>query len=123
MNESGTSSSLGRSGERIAADFLTGKGLEIVETGFRLFRGEIDIIARDGRTLVFVEVKTRGGDEFGRPEESVTAAKQRQIKKIALGYIVERGLEDTNCRFDVVAVSLDQDSNESNVVHFKDAFR
>lgn len=114
---------LGRSGEEIARDYLAERGLEIVETGFRLFRGEIDIIARDGPTLVFVEVKARTGRGFGRPEEAVTPAKQSQIKRIALGYIMERGLEAADCRFDVVTVEKDEVSDEATVVHFKDAFQ
>ncbi len=114
---------LGRSGEESARDFLVAAGFRIIETGYRLFRGEIDIIANDGDTLVFIEVKTRTGTGFGRPEEAVTPAKQRQIRKIALGYVLEHGLEDVDCRFDVVAIDRTEGSNEAVLIHFKDAFR
>ena len=70
--------SLGREGERLAAEYLEKKGYKVVASRFRLFHGEIDLIAWDGDTLVFVEVKARTSDDFGLPEESVTPAKQRQ---------------------------------------------
>lgn len=82
-------------------------GFEIVETGWRFGRGEIDIVARDGPVLVFVEVKTRQGRAFGRPEEAVTAAKQRQIRKIAQAYLVGRRIRGCRCRFDVIAVEIE----------------
>ena len=87
-----------------------------------MFRGEIDIVARDGGTLVFVEVKARVDDAFGRPEEFVTAAKQRQIRRIALGYIIEsRVAADVNCRFDVISI-LFRDGSDCRLEHFRDAF-
>jgi len=95
---------LGRSGERAAVDFLRAKRFAIVETGWRFGRGEIDIIARDGPVLVFVEVKARRGRDHGYPEEAVTAAKQRQLRKIAQAYLVRRRIGNVTCRFDVVAV-------------------
>ncbi|MBE0713577.1 MAG: YraN family protein, partial [Candidatus Aminicenantes bacterium] len=66
--------------------------------------GEIDIVARDGTTLVFVEVKARADESFGRPEESVTPGKQRQIRKIAQGYLVQNPLGGDACRFDVISI-------------------
>jgi putative endonuclease len=98
---------LGRSGERAAVDLLRAKRFQIVETGWRFGRGEIDIVARDGPVLVFVEVKTRRGRAFGSPEEAVTAAKQRQIRKIAQAYLVRRRIRGVRCRFDVVAVETE----------------
>lgn len=112
---------LGRTGEDIACEHLRKKGYEIVERGFRLFRGEIDVVARDGGTLVFVEVKTRGDESHGRPEESVTPAKQRQIRRIAQGYLVRNGCGDVACRFDVVAI-LYRGPNDFRFEHFVDAF-
>lgn len=116
-----TSRSLGQRGEEIAAKYLINNKFDIVERGFRLFRGEIDIIARDGDTVVFVEVKARADETFGRPEDSVTPAKQRQIRRIAMGYLVERRLGDVPCRFDVIAI-LFHDDGSHRLVHFRDAF-
>ncbi len=88
-----------------------------------MFRGEIDIIARRDETLVFFEVKTRSGDEFGFPVESVTAAKQRQVRKIALGYLLKHGLaeEKTACRFDVLSVICLGESR-FRLTHYENAF-
>ncbi len=94
----------GRTGERIAADWLLKNGYEIVEQNYYFQRGEIDIIARDGGTLVFVEVKYRTSDRFGEPEESVTPKKQELLRRTAEGYVAERNITDTECRFDVVTV-------------------
>ena len=112
---------LGQKGEEIALARLKKNKYRIVERNYRLFRGEIDIIAYDGDTLVFCEVKTRASGEFGRPEESVTPAKQRQIRKIAQGYIMEKGLGDPDCRFDVISIILG-DGKECDFRHFPDAF-
>lgn len=116
-----TTQALGREGEEIACAYLRRKKYAIVTRGFRMFRGEIDIIAKDGPTLVFVEVKARADESFGRPEESVTAGKQRQIRKIAQGYLVENPPGDIDCRFDVIAI-LFRDGNDYRLEHFVDAF-
>ncbi|MGD1009940.1 MAG: YraN family protein [Candidatus Aminicenantales bacterium] len=116
-----TSLAVGRTGEAMALKYLRRKRYRIVETSFRLFRGEIDIIARDGNTLVFVEVKTRTSGAYGRPEEAVTPAKQRQIRKVAQGYLFKRRLGDVPCRFDVIAISQN-DGPGYAIDHFADAF-
>jgi len=112
---------LGRNGEEIACRYLTGKKFEIVARGFRMFRGEIDIIARDGRTLVFVEVKARADESHGRPEESVTPAKQKQIRRIAQGFLVANPHPGVDCRFDVIAI-LYRGPDDYRLEHFVDAF-
>jgi putative endonuclease len=112
---------LGRSGENIASRYLEGQGYEILARGFRMFRGEIDIIARDGATLVFVEVKARADESHGRPEESVTPGKQRQLRKIAQGYLVAHPSPGVDCRFDVVAILFDG-PEDYRLEHFIDAF-
>ncbi len=111
----------GRTGELMALKHLRRKGYVIVETGFRFLRGEIDIVARDGGTLVFVEVKMRTGRGYGRPEESVTAAKQKQIRRVAEGYLLLRKPGALPCRFDVVAIRPDG-QGRFTVEHFPDAF-
>ncbi len=116
-----SSQALGRAGEEIACDYLVKKRYAIVARRFRMFRGEIDIIARDGATLVFIEVKARADESHGRPEESVTPGKQRQIRKIARGYLVENPCGDADCRFDVISI-LFRGANDYRLEHFIDAF-
>ncbi len=97
---------LGRKGEDLAAAFLQRQGYGILARNYRRRYGEIDIVAEEGDTLVFVEVKTRKSNRFGSAWEAVTRAKQRQISLVALDYITRHRLQKRNVRFDVVAVSL-----------------
>jgi putative endonuclease len=112
---------LGRRGEEIALECFRRKGYRIVESGYRLFRGEIDLIAYDGDTLVFIEVKARATTEFGLPEEAVTPAKQSQIRKIARGFLIERSLGEPDCRFDVLAILVPEDGDPV-ITHYENAF-
>lgn len=91
--------------EQMAAAFLQEKGYQILERNYRDRYGEIDLIARDGRYLVFVEVKYRASSANGYPEEAVDARKQARIRHAASYYLYSRHYpEDTPCRFDVVAI-------------------
>ena len=99
---------LGLSGEDLACDALTRRGYAIVERRYRTRAGEIDIIARDDATLVFVEVKTRITDTFGGAAVAVTAWKQRRLRHLALDYISRHHLHDLPCRFDVVAIDFQE---------------
>jgi putative endonuclease len=112
---------VGQAGEAIAVRHLRRKRYAILETRFRFLRGEIDIVAKDGSTLVFVEVKMRTGRGFGRPEEAVTPGKQRQIRKVAEGYLLLRKPGDVACRFDVIAIRPGQETGYI-VEHIVDAF-
>jgi putative endonuclease len=94
----------GTEGEDLAAVYLERQGYRIRNRNYRFGRGEIDIVAEDGETLVFVEVKARRSDSYGAPEEAVTVHKRRQIRKIAGGYLFEKRISDRECRFDVIAV-------------------
>ena len=114
-------SELGLSGEEAAVRFLEKQRFRIVRRGFRFHRGEIDIIAYDRDTLVFVEVKTRENLDCGRPEEAVTPAKQRQIRRIAEAYLGLNRLENAVCRFDVLALVREEDGGFA-VRHIRDAF-
>ena len=116
-----TPHALGKSGERIALRYLEDKKYRILARNFRLFRGEIDIIALDRKILVFVEVKTRKSIDFGLPEESVTSSKQEQIKKIAQGFLTKNNLNETECRFDVVSLIFDEGKGFS-IRHIQNAF-
>ena len=112
---------LGKLGEKIAQKYLQKEKFRIVEKGYRLYRGEIDLIAYDKETLVFIEVKTRGPGSLGLPEESVNIRKQGQIRKIAEGYLALNSIDDVECRFDVVSLIFDEIGDYS-LAHFKDAF-
>jgi putative endonuclease len=116
-----TTRALGRAGEDIACEYLERKKYTIVARGFRLFRGEIDIIARDRDVLVFVEVKARADESHGRPEESVTPGKQKQIRRIAQGYLLANPCPGVDCRFDVIAI-LFRRQDDFRLEHFVDAF-
>jgi putative endonuclease len=97
-------SRLGRSAEIVAAAELGKRGYSIVASNYRRRSGEIDLIAREGDCLVFVEVRCKRTTEFGSPAESITAAKMRKLVTTAEHYLEEQGLENAACRFDVVEV-------------------
>lgn len=111
---------IGNWGEEAAVGLLKKKGYIILERNFRGERGEIDIIARDNETLVFVEVKTRLQKTFGNPEDAVDNRKQAQIGKIAMVYLMEKDLKEKDCRFDVVAVF--KAGTKTEIRHIEDAF-
>lgn len=97
-------SRLGRSAEIAAAAELGRRGYRIVASNYRCRHGEIDLIAQEGDSLVFVEVRCKRTGEFGSPAESITAAKRRKLIATAQHYLNEQAAEDVNCRFDVVEV-------------------
>ncbi len=115
-----SSHKLGIAGEEAALQFLKKKGFRIVEKGFCFLRGEIDIIAYDGKTLVFLEVKSRRSHKYGFPEEALTPAKQKQLRKVALGYCSLHEIQDVECRFDVI--SLTYNEKRHTISHIKNAF-
>ena len=110
----------GKQGEDAAVDYLLKKGYRILERNFRYDRGEIDVVAEDQDQLVFVEVKARRSKLFGDPEEAITEAKCKQLRKVAEGYLFEHNLDDRPCRFDVVAIEYEK--NVPIIRHFEDAF-
>lgn len=95
---------LGKAGENLAVGELERLGYVILDRRYRTRHGEIDIIARDGRTTVFVEVKARTTAEFGTAAEAVTTQKQRRLWSMAVDYLARHRLLEQPCRFDVVAV-------------------
>jgi putative endonuclease len=97
---------LGVIGEDLAARALERRGYAILERRYRTDRGEIDIVAQDGETLVFVEVKARADQEFGSAAECVTPAKQRRVARMAVEYLASHRVGDRPCRFDVVAIDF-----------------
>ena len=99
---------LGKRGEELAVDKLATLGYTLVARNYRCAYGEIDLIARHGATLVFVEVRTRRGQQFGSPEESITARKQAHLIHAAQNYLQENAMSDENWRIDVVAIEIDK---------------
>jgi putative endonuclease len=98
---------VGRYGEQLAATYLCSKGLTILERNWRCSDGELDIVARDGEALVFVEVKTRSSAAFGDPAEAVNHAKANRLRKLALRWLAEHHDDEwywSQLRFDVVSV-------------------
>jgi putative endonuclease len=113
---------VGEAGEAAAASFLERRGLVILARNLRSRLGEIDLLARDGSTLVFVEVKARRGVPGDPPEAAVGPRKRARISRLALGYLAARRLGERSCRFDVVGVSLDEAGRVTGVRHLRHAF-
>lgn len=113
---------LGFRGETIAAQFLKSKGYEILANNFTIRGGEIDVVALCGRTLVFVEVKTRTDESFGRGEESMNYFKRTRLHRTIERYLSQRGNpEDTDYRVDLVEIELDRKTHAlKNIEHFED---
>ncbi len=104
---------LGKKGEELAVSHLESLGYKIVERNFRCRLGEIDIIAYHGKTLVFVEVRTRKSCQFGSPLSSVTYRKQKKLITLAKFYMKKHRLFERVARFDVVGIILDKTGNVS----------
>ena len=113
---------LGITGENLACAALTRRGYAILARRYRTRVGEIDIVARDGGTLVFIEVKTRTSERFGRPVEAVTGWKQRRSVLMAQHFLTRHRLHGRACRFDVVSVMC-PDGGPPVVEVVRDAFQ
>ncbi len=96
----------GKKGEDIACAYLKRRGYRIVERNYKCPLGELDIVARDGDAIVFVEVKSRRSEEFGDPQLAVGPEKQKKVSRISLTYLKEKHLYPCNARFDVVAIKM-----------------
>ena len=106
--------SKGKEGERAAAEYLAGSGVKILERNFRCPLGEIDLVAKDGNTIVFVEVRARQADGICSPEESITMRKRRRLTRAALWYLKQSGLLGSSARFDVIAIRWNGEEPEVN---------
>ncbi len=119
--------SFGKRGERAAERFLKKRGMKIVAAGYSNHIGEIDLVAvektRTEKTVVFVEVKTRGSDAQGLPVEAVDQHKQRQIVQTALVFLRQHELLESRFRFDIVSVMWPEDVRHPEITHFPDAFQ
>ncbi|MEM7454971.1 MAG: YraN family protein [Planctomycetota bacterium] len=114
--------SLGARGEREAERYLLRLGYIIVASSYSDKNGELDLIAVDGETIVFVEVKTRRSDFAGEPAEAVDEQKQRRITTTATRFLKWKGLTEYSSRFDVIAVTWPDDHKPPEIVHYQDAF-
>ncbi len=113
---------MGRRGERLAARFLKKKSLRIIERNYLCPFGELDIIALDGDEVVFVEVKTRAGDEAQDLMETVGPAKWKKVEKAARHYLHYKRLADRPCRFDLITL-LWPKHGKPQVEHIEDAYQ
>lgn len=112
---------LGERGERLAARHLKRRGYKIVGRRQQTKYGELDLVAVQGRMVVFVEVKTRRSHDAGHPAEAVDARKQAQLTRLALAYLKRHGLTNHSARFDVVAITWPKDG-KPRVEHYVNAF-
>ncbi|CAM3009767.1 YraN family protein [Skermania piniformis] len=112
---------LGAHGEDLAAEFLTAAGMQILARNWRCRYGELDLVATDGDTTVFVEVKTRAGFGFGSPAEAVTQDKRRRVRRLAAIWLDEWAGPWTEVRFDVVSVQL-ADPTAPELEHYPGVF-
>jgi len=110
----------GIQGEARAVAELERRGYAVVARRYRTRHGEIDIVARDGETVVFVEVKTKESAEFGTAAEAVTVRKQRRVISMAIDYLARNHLTSSPCRFDVIAI--DGVGEDAIVTHYRGAF-
>lgn len=111
----------GKVGEGLALSFLKKQGYSIIAKNYKTRLGEIDIIGKDKSCVSFVEVRSTNSRVFGAPEHTIDRRKQRQIAKVALSYIKRYGLEDKDCRFDVVCIE-GVGSASPNICLIKNAF-
>jgi putative endonuclease len=115
--------SLGRRGERAAERYARRLGYKIVARRQRLAMGELDLVAVDGRTIVFIEVKTRTSHDAGHPAEAVGPEKQQQLTRLALAYLKRHDLLEYSARFDVVAVTWPKAARTPKIEHYQNAFQ
>jgi putative endonuclease len=114
--------SLGERGEDFAARYLKRLGYRIVDRHVDMRVGELDIVAVDGRTVVFVEVKTRSTDAAGSPLDAIDDLRQQRSTRAALAYLSSHGLLECSARFDVVALTWPKGARRPTVQHVRDAF-
>lgn len=106
----------GKSSEELAARYLKKRKYKILAQNYRTRFGEVDIVARHKRTIVFVEVKSRKTNRFGHPKGAVTRQKQKKMTRVALHYLKQTGQNDAKARFDVVSIQINQGKPEIEVI-------
>lgn len=113
---------IGNTGEKIAAEYLINKGYQLLEKNFNVVYGEIDLIALEDDIVVFVEVKTRTSDTFGRPEDSITSAKIERLQNAALMWLQAHPDAPDDWRVDVIGILIDHQNNLVDLQHFLDVY-
>jgi len=106
----------GKLGESLAVAHLQKMGYQIVAQNYRCLYGEVDVVARDGDTIVFIEVKSRKSEMFGAPQEAVGLEKQKKLSRVSLHYLQQKRLETCNARFDVIAVKMSPDGTRIDLI-------
>lgn len=120
MSDNDTTTRTGKRAEDLAARFLEKRGFSILTRNFRCRGGEIDLVCRDGKTLVFVEVRLRRNATFGGAAASITLTKQRRVILAAQHYLAAHAKADSDCRFDCML--LDGTDDDNNIEWIRDAF-
>lgn len=114
---------LGAAGEAAAAAWLEARGYTLLARNVRTRYGEIDLVARQGSCVVFVEVKSRTGEAFGHPAEAIMPLKQHRLARLAAAYLHRWSLDHCAVRFDAISVRLDASGSISEIEHIRDAFQ
>lgn len=116
---------LGRWGEERATRFLERRGWSILARNYRFGHREVDVVARRGDLLAFVEVKTRAGTGYGAPQESITLLKRREVEAVAAQFVQRHGLQGLTVRFDAMAIQVRRrvGGSEITIEHVEDAWR
>jgi putative endonuclease len=109
----------GKIGEKLAVGFLKKRKFRVVATNYRCRTGEIDIIAENKKSLIFIEVRTKTSSEYGSPEESITAYKKNKLITTALTYLDEQQQTDVFWRIDFIAVDLDENGKLKRIEHIE----
>jgi putative endonuclease len=112
----------GKYAEDVAANYLESNGLTVIDRNYRFMKSEVDIVAYQGNEVVFVEVRSLKSEVFGRPEETISLAKQKQVFQAAEAWLYEKRMEGARVRFDVVSVLTNYDDSEPEITHFRNAF-
>lgn len=114
---------LGRRGEELAVRYLEEHDIRILERNYHFEKSEVDIIAYNGRQIIFAEVKTRSGTAYGQPEDAVDAEKKKSLYKVADAWLYERKMEGAPVRFDIISVVIyPEDAENPHIEHFEGAF-
>lgn len=114
---------LGRWGERAAERYLVARGWRLLARNYRFGRREVDLVATRGGVVIFVEVKTRAGEGFGSPLESITRLKRREVEAVAAEFLIRHHLQDAGVRFDAIAVTREPGGRTVRIDHVADAWR
>lgn len=113
---------IGKYGEKLACDYLVRKGYEILELNKKISFQEIDIIAKKNNNYIFIEVKTRTNNIYGRADEAFNSRKINGIKKAIQGFIFENNLDEDIFQIDLIAVDINRFKKIANIKHYKNIF-